>query len=843
MAKVRPPAGLVPGPDDEVLTVEQLEKISLFQDLAEQPGLEEFPGTVVLRHYRKGDVICRLGDPGWTAFYILTPQDLRELREPQGRPASEAEQAAPRRVATAHLGWPENRWERLQRWPLSLLGRAPAPSRQQQAGMGEGELFGEMSCLYRTPRAATVVADADFYALEMLRNIFRNMLTNRNRAFKDQVDKVYRERVLALHVPSLPLFAGLSPEQAGELCRRVELQSFEPGELIFDEHEAAESMYLVRSGFVQVRKNASALLGGNDVTDWPKFCAGLSAGREGLTCESSGERGKTALPARKVWEMLKPAQAAILKAAGGAEPEAAERVAILAAVNGLLRQPKLVAAPELQDVLASTGLSAEAKNLPAAVKKWASYRQVVLLNRQLLEAVFRDSFPVLRRTEEDARVLAYRGPGDYIGEIGLVMGTPRTAACIAYDHPACKFGRVELVRIGKQLFEDIMAASPSLRTRVRGVVDERLRETRQRVEQPAWDDTNSAVLSQRFDELGLIQGTKLMLIDLDRCTRCDECVKACVATHSDGRSRLFLDGPRFRSHAPDGFHNYLVPATCRQCKDPVCLIDCPVGSIHKGDNGQIVIENWCIGCNRCAEQCPYGSILMYPVGVLPRRSGGWRFRPAPTGTQESDPWYAPAYDDASWKVGQTPFFYNRELRDQLASARGEQQGVKPSPFPEVQFRRAFEVSEALVGNGPRFQLQVLSLAPQVSVWLNGQVLGSETLRRLPKPIREKDEIWNLAAELTAGQQLHVGRNLLAVSASATAKVSDVLLNLGLYQRVKPVVAREVSGEEVNQEIVMNTAVVCDMCSDQFGKRPACVNACPHDAALRVDARQLPFRPR
>ena len=35
-----------------------------------------------------------------------------------------------------------------------------------------------------------------------------------------------------------------------------------------------------------------------------------------------------------------------------------------------------------------------------------------------------------------------------------------------------------------------------------------------------------------------------MLIDLDRCTRCDECVRACANTHDDGHSRLFLVGPR-----------------------------------------------------------------------------------------------------------------------------------------------------------------------------------------------------------------------------------------------------------------------------------------------------------
>jgi Fe-S-cluster-containing hydrogenase component 2 len=34
------------------------------------------------------------------------------------------------------------------------------------------------------------------------------------------------------------------------------------------------------------------------------------------------------------------------------------------------------------------------------------------------------------------------------------------------------------------------------------------------------------------------------------------------------------------------------------------------------------------------------------------------------------------------------------------------------------------------------------------------------------------------------------------------------------------------------------AVVCDMCSEQLGRQPACVNACPHDAALRVEARSF-----
>ena len=103
----------------------------------------------------------------------------------------------------------------------------------------------------------------------------------------------------------------------------------------------------------------------------------------------------------------------------------------------------------------------------------------------------------------------------------------------------------------------------------------------------------------------------MMLIDLDRCTRCGACVDACIAAHDDGNTRLYLDGPRFE--------NFLVPLTCRKCLDPVCMIGCPVGAINRGDSGEIQIRNWCIGCRLCADQCPYGSIQMnhLPVPVEP----------------------------------------------------------------------------------------------------------------------------------------------------------------------------------------------------------------------------------
>jgi Fe-S-cluster-containing hydrogenase component 2 len=46
--------------------------------------------------------------------------------------------------------------------------------------------------------------------------------------------------------------------------------------------------------------------------------------------------------------------------------------------------------------------------------------------------------------------------------------------------------------------------------------------------------------------------------------------------------------------------------------DPHCMFGCPVDSIHRGKHLQIVIEDHCIGCGLCADNCPYGSIFIMP---------------------------------------------------------------------------------------------------------------------------------------------------------------------------------------------------------------------------------------
>lgn len=101
----------------------------------------------------------------------------------------------------------------------------------------------------------------------------------------------------------------------------------------------------------------------------------------------------------------------------------------------------------------------------------------------------------------------------------------------------------------------------------------------------------------------LINGQQTMLIDLDRCTGCDECIKACATTHQ-GIPRFIRNGPQY---GPLMFAH-----ACMHCVDPVCMIGCPTGAIARNpDSGVISIDpNTCIGCKTCSESCPYENIVM-----------------------------------------------------------------------------------------------------------------------------------------------------------------------------------------------------------------------------------------
>jgi CRP-like cAMP-binding protein/Pyruvate/2-oxoacid:ferredoxin oxidoreductase delta subunit/ferredoxin len=435
----------------ETLTLDELQQLPYFQGVS-GTFLSLNRGAVVKRHFKRGEVICREGEYGSTAFYILEGKARVSIASPMahvktlgvfrkflGKLSSQL----------AQRDRDQREEENRQTWipidaPVDLAYTNPV------AELGPGNLFGEMTCMSLYPRSATVRAQTDCVMLEMLRNVLDIMQRNKN--FRAQIDKTYRERALDTHLRAVPVFAELTDEFIGSLREKVELVRYTPGQVICRQGDTADAFYLVRIGFVKVSQ---------------------------------------AHPGGEI-------------------------------------------------------------------------------------------------------ILAYLSRGDYFGETGLLHGDVRTATCTALDH-------VELVRMGADDFNRMIEQFPDIRQKLKTVEQERARMNQDRL------SLARSVPLDNFLQQGLMEAQSLLLLDLNTCTRCDACVRACADAH-DGVTRLVREGLRF--------DHYLVATSCRQCLDPLCMVGCPVGSIRRRSSLEVIIEDWCIGCGLCAENCPYGNINLHPFDVM-----------------------------------------------------------------------------------------------------------------------------------------------------------------------------------------------------------------------------------
>lgn len=221
---------------------------------------------------------------------------------------------------------------------------------------------------------------------------------------------------------------------------------------------------------------------------------------------------------------------------------------------------------------------------------------VIVRQGDLADAFYLVRIGFIKVTEQHSDgelVLAYLGRGGYFGEMGLLGEGRRTATCTALDH-------VEVVRFHADDFHRMMHEFPAVRTQLESVATLHAEQNRARVA------TAIHVPLSQFLAQGLMEAQSLLVLDLEKCTRCDNCTRACADAH-DGVTRLIREGLRF--------DKYLVATSCRQCRDPLCMVGCPVGSIRRRNSLEVIIEDWCIGCGLCAKNCPYGNINMHPFGA------------------------------------------------------------------------------------------------------------------------------------------------------------------------------------------------------------------------------------
>ncbi|MEZ6148950.1 MAG: cyclic nucleotide-binding domain-containing protein [Pirellulaceae bacterium] len=211
-----------------------------------------------------------------------------------------------------------------------------------------------------------------------------------------------------------------------------------------------------------------------------------------------------------------------------------------------------------------------------------------------------------RRQGAGHRTLAYLGKGQVFGLRELAQNFHNDQAVpLPYQESLRAIGYVDALCIPKQVVNEHIL--PFVR---HADLPEPLLVPRYQFNQPVVDaplETNehnveTGLLEFLVDQR-LMNGQQAMVIDTERCTRCDDCVRACAKTHQ-GTPVFVRQGPQYGP--------WLFAQACMHCEDPVCMIGCPTGAIHRDHESGLVQINaqTCIGCKTCAESCPYDNIRM-----------------------------------------------------------------------------------------------------------------------------------------------------------------------------------------------------------------------------------------
>ena len=223
--------------------------------------------------------------------------------------------------------------------------------------------------------------------------------------------------------------------------------------------------------------------------------------------------------------------------------------------------------------------------------------QVLLVKDGVLKAA---------RTGADGKlsILAYFNTHDVVGA--------HEGAARSYDLIA--LGQAEVIFLPRPAFQQLAINRPDVFAHF-GKDDMNRQE--------ALSDASQTVFgaAQAFLQEG-VEVESLLVINLDRCVRCGNCVRACHSRHE--YTRLDRRGPIFRrrqSVESRKHEHILIPSSCRHCRDPECMIGCPTGAIQRAPSGDVDINDNCIGCDNCARKCPYGNITMRPLPPAEQKDG------------------------------------------------------------------------------------------------------------------------------------------------------------------------------------------------------------------------------
>ena len=454
------------------LSPEALREFEIFQDFDDR-FLEKIAPDVAVALWREGSVLFEQGTYLDLAFFVVEGEIEVHF---EGGEGWEPSQALPifDTARTAHIKLPtapsegtvlaptlqvamdakeKAKRESTAGHEITFLAALDFNLPQEGAVLGPGEMLGEIGAMSGWPQSVTARTLGPCRLVQIRVPALRAM-KRKSKSLKTRLDTLYRERTLRRQMQSTPLFQGLPEMYLRGLEEMVELVSLDPGEVLVQEGDPAEAVYLVRSGFLRLAQ----------------------------------------------------------------------------------------------------------------------------------------------RYGEGELVVTYLSKGMTFGEVELMVDDltqfETTATSVEYS---------ELVKLPAEVLRNTLAANPEVEARLWESAVGRLKE----VGSSRRDPGRSAFVRKALDD-GLVQGNSILLIDLETCTRCDDCVSACADTHG-GRPRFVREG--------DKVGHLLVARSCYHCRDPVCLVGCPTGAIHRAGEREVVDidDPLCIGCGTCSKNCPYDAIVMHDL--------------------------------------------------------------------------------------------------------------------------------------------------------------------------------------------------------------------------------------
>jgi CRP-like cAMP-binding protein/thioredoxin reductase len=373
----------------------------------------------------------------------------------------------------------------------------------------------------------------------------------------------------------LPVFASLTNLQIREFLIHSDIHTPKAGEEVFHRGEYSNSLFAILDGAVGVQtepENSTSLIPLQPGEFFGEMAL-ISGRRRGSTVVATAPSVLLEVGRNTMLRLVR-SEAKIRRAIDDAAV-----VRQISSYVGTHIDPQL-----LSEILANSRLVEFKPNDPL-IEEGALDDSVYLIRK--------GSVTVSVRVGGRDVVLAYLPAGNYVGEIALITRRPRTATVRAAV-------ATEAIHIDGRAFRALLQANPELRHSI----DENLTRRMAEIQQARMHAQERDVV-EFFTRYGLGEATDVLVIDESLCVRCDNCEKACAETHH-GVSRLNREaGPTFEM-----LH---LPTSCRHCEDPHCMKECPPDAIHRAPNGEVWIDDQCIGCGNCQRSCPYGVIQMAAV--------------------------------------------------------------------------------------------------------------------------------------------------------------------------------------------------------------------------------------